>query len=187
MAPQLLHFDNFTSYEKGTYGEGLGLAITRWMLHNEPSLFIPGYKNEEVTVENGEAGIFAVDGDTIYYADSNNQFPSDDYYYNKIPKWDVDAKIKMIYAIDTEDHDMPKKRIRKNFFIEFKTGKNAKKEREQRPVMEAVSHNPSAKICRENPYEVLSCDIRPDPDAKKMHVSFFLFFQQGVLALDPSV
>lgn len=175
MTPRRLHFDSFGSNEKGIYGSALGLAITRWMLKNEAPLVVPEYTDGKVSVGTGEAGTFALDGDKLYYADSQHEFPSINFYHDSTPKWNPDAKIHVDCFVETGDREKPHKRVRREAFIEYKTGKNATTERNQQIVMEALSRNIPVQNLNYKDFIILRCVVMPDTIMKKMRVTFFRF------------
>ena len=175
MTSQQLHFDSFGSNEKGQYGTALGLAVTRWMLKNEPALVIPGYTGGKISVGAGEAGMFALKGDKMYYADSQHNFPSNNFHCDDTPKWKTDAKVHVDCIVETGNPENPHKRIRRQAFIEFKTGKNATTERNQNLVMEALSRNMAVQNLSYKDFIILRCVVMPDTIKKKMQVTFFRF------------
>jgi len=149
------------------------------MLKNEPSLVIPGYSGEKISVGAGEAGIFALDGDKMYYADSQHNFPSDNFYCDDTPKWKTDAKVHVDCIVETGDPDNPHKQVRREAFIEFKAGKNATPERKQNVVMEALSRNIPVQNLGYKDLIILRCVVMPDTIKKKMQVTFFRFSDEA--------
>ena len=175
MSSQNLNFNTLGQNEKGIYGTGLGLAVTRWMLKNDLNVLIPEYSGGKISVHNAENGTFALDNDKLYYADSQHSFPSEDYCINGTPQWETDTKLWIDYVNETMDPANPLQRIQKEIFIEFKTGLNAATERNQQMVMEALSRNMPVENLPGRYFFVLLCHILPDKKMKQFHVIFSRF------------
>ena len=165
----LSDFDSFSAQEKGEFGEALGKIFGKRLLFENRTLFFPEFNEEFLRIEDG-ISIDCSKREPSYYEipDSNRVTDQRRMIFSG---WVPDNIFQVLTSPDNTQlkyETFPKKIV----FLEIKTGKNARFERNQKNDIETMSYDSNC--------IVLLCSIIPEyieTSESKLVRKFILNFQ----------